>query len=164
MRWLGDARSLARSLAPLLTPLLAMVLTLAGCAGAEAPRANRALRQVALTSSTDLEAYEVADAVDDQLRDWCAQALAVRQEGEVLAVDHPIVDGRADAELARLRAAAESADGEELAASLDAFVRAHEDRLAVLVAGPRFSARRYARADRRVAELSFGLRRWRLQR
>lgn len=148
-------RALALSLLPGL---------LAGCAAIEAPRANKKLRPVPLTSMADLEAYEVADAVDDQLRIWCTAAFEVREEGELLAADDPIVDGRAAAEIERLRQAAETTQGPELASSLRALTVAHEERLAALVAGPKFASKRYVRADRKVAELAFGLRRWRLQR
>ena len=144
--------------------LLALPAVLAGCLATEAPKVNKTLRSVPLTSTSDLEAYDIADAVDDQLRAWCAAALLVREEGEPLAVDDPIVDGRAAEQVERLRAAAEVAEGEELAASLVAFTLAQEERLAVLAKGPKFAAKRYLKADRKVAELAFGLRRWRLQR
>lgn len=144
--------------------LLALPLAIAGCSAAEAPRANRTLRRVPLTSSADLEAYDIADAAGDQLRTWCSAALKVREEGESLAADDPIVDGRAAVEVERLHAASQAAEGGELAASLTALALAHEERLAVLAAGRKFAAKRYLRADRKVTELAFGLRRWRLQR
>jgi len=145
-------------------PLLALSLSLAGCSAGETPKINRALRPVALTSSSDLAAYGVADAVSDQLRIWCTKGLEIRQEGLQLAADSPLVDGQAQAEIERLRAAAEGAEGAELAVVLAALLRAHEERLAALVAGPKFKAKRYLEADRKVSELDFGLRRWRLQR
>lgn len=148
----------------LVTSLLALPLMLVGCSITEAPRANKALRPVPLTSIADLEAYDIADAVDDQLRVWCAAALILRQEGEPLAADDPVVDGRAAAELERLREAAEAAESVELAASMRALADAHQERLAALVGGRKFAAKRYFRVDRKVEELAFGLRRWRLQR
>lgn len=144
--------------------LLLLPLTSAACSTTEAPRANKALRPVPLTSTTDLEAYDIADAVDDQLRAWCKAAVLLREEREELAAEDPIVDGRAANEVARLRAAAEAAASSELAAALETFADAHEERLAALVAGRKFAVRRYRRADRKVAELGFGLRRWRMQR
>ena len=139
-------------------------LALAGCGGTTIPEANKSLRPVPLTAQADLEAYRVADAVDDQLRVWCDEARTVRESGEALAADNPVVDGRAAAEVERLRAAAESAASYELATALREFAAAHEDRLSVLRRGRKFAAKRYLRAERRVAELAFGLRRWRLQR
>ena len=47
---------------------------------------------------------------------------------------------------------------------LSALTEAHGDRLAALAQAGKFPVKRHLRAERKVVELSFGLRRWRLQR
>jgi hypothetical protein len=142
----------------------ASILALLACSGPSIPEANKALRPLAVTSNADRQAYDLAEAAGDLLNKWCKDAAAARREGEALADDDPIVDGRAEAEVARLRQAIDTAETTELTTVLGDLAAAHEERLKALVAGKKFPAKRYLRADRKVAELSFGLHRWRQQR
>jgi len=143
---------------------LASIGAFLACSGPSIPDANKALRPLAVTSNADREAYDLAEASGDLLNAWCKDAAAARRKGDALADDDPIVDGRAEAEVARLRQAIDTAGTAELVTVLGDFAAAHEERLEALVAGKKFAAKRYLRADRKVAELSFGLHRWRQQR
>lgn len=145
--------------------LLPIVVLLTACSSTEVPKVRRALREVPLTSAADLAAFEVADAANDQLNGWCADALELRELGEELPADDPVVDGRAAAEVERLRAGSvEVAASTELRSLLETLAEAHSDRLTWLARPGKFRSKRHLEAQRRVVELSFGLRRWRLQR
>jgi hypothetical protein len=144
---------------------VATALVLSACSSTEAPKARRALRSVPLTSAADLEAFDVADAANDQLNMWCAEALELRDLGEELAIDDPVLDGRAADQVERIRVeSVELAESPELVALLASLGEAHGERLAALAKPGKFPVKRHLRAERRVVELGFGLRRWRLQR
>lgn len=149
----------ARTSWPLFIALVAVA-----CSSGSIPQANKSLRPVPVTSVADREAYDLAEAANDQLNLWCKEAHAVRERGDPLAADDPVVDGRAREQIGRLGAAADIARAAELEIALREMIAAQEARLEVLVKGRKFASKRYAEADRKVAELSFGLRRWRLQR
>jgi hypothetical protein len=142
-----------------------LALMLAGCGSTRAPEARRDLRPVPLTSALDRRAYDVAEAAGDKLETWCKEAVRHRERGEELAVDDPVLDGRAGLEVERIRlTAVPLAESAELVSLLGALADAQEARLAVVRAPGRYKPQRYVRTDRKVQELAFGLRRWRAQR
>jgi hypothetical protein len=143
---------------------LAVPLVVLACSGPSIPEANKALRPLAVTSNADRAAYDLAEGAGDLLNGWCKAAVITRRKGDALADDDPILDGRAEAEIARLRQALDLAETAELVAVLSDLATAHEERLRAVVEGKKFAAKRYLRADRKVAELSFGLHRWRQHR
>ncbi|MCZ6508259.1 MAG: hypothetical protein O7A98_02545 [Acidobacteria bacterium] len=148
-----------------LSSVLVLVGATLGCSSNSVPDANRALRPLPLTSAADLAAYEVADAASDQLAAWYADAFELRESGEELPADDPLLDGCGAAAIDRIRLdAVEQAASPELVTVLLALAEAQQERLTALVRPGKFRFKRHLEAERRVAELRFGLRRWRLQR
>jgi len=145
---------------------LVLGLVLAGCSLSNpAPDANRALRAVSLTSEADSEASAIADSAHHQLESWCQEAIEIRELGDPLPEDSPLLDGRADAEVLRIADDALAlAESPELIDVLEQLAAAYADRLAVFRRPGKFAVKKQLQAERRVAELGFGLRRWRLQR
>ncbi len=146
-----------RTLGPLL-------LLLAACAEHNAPELQRKLRDVGVTRTADIEAVEAAEQARQQLDAWAAEGAAVRRAGTALDGDDPLLDGRAAAEIAALRAAADVAESGELREVILTLARAHEERLEVLVSGRKLREKAYLRADRRTTEIAFALRHWRGRR
>ncbi|MDH3403985.1 MAG: hypothetical protein OEP45_10250 [Acidobacteriota bacterium] len=147
------------SSAALLVSLLA-----SGCLSTTVPEARSALQATAIRSPADVAAYEEADAADDRLNDWCAAALAIREAGEPLAADDPVLGEEAAAAVERIRQSAAAAESEELRVVLVALADAHQRRLDLLGSPGKHAPKKYLRAERDVVELGFGLRRWRRQR
>ncbi len=144
---------------------LPAILLALGCAAQTAPEIDSKLREVGLTSTADFAAVELVETARKQLDEWAAAAAGRRRAGEVLAEDDPIVDGRADAEVERIRTeATASAESEELEEIFAVLADAHDERLAVLRHPKKFREKAYERADRRTTEVAFALRHWRARR
>jgi len=145
--------------------LVGLVLVTACSSGQSVPEANKALRQVSLISTADLEAYEIAEAANDLLQVWCDDAQLVREGGEELAPEDPLLDGRSAAEIERIGSeAVELAESPELITVLRELSLAQAERVAILARPGKFALKKHNHAARTAVELGFGLRRWRKQR
>lgn len=142
----------------------ACALLAAGCGSPSIPEANRALREVPLTSNADLEAHAEADAAHDQLNEWCDAAVSRRELGEELDAEDPVLAPEALELVETIRDAGERAESAELVSVLSALADAHLARLELLRRPGKHRPKRYLDAQRKVVELGFGLRRWRHQR
>jgi hypothetical protein len=119
---------------------------------------------VPLTSGGDLAAHDEAKAAHDLLNEWCGKAVALREAGEELAAEDPVLAQEATATVERIRQAGERAESPELTVLLSALADAHALRLDVLRRPGKYAPKKYVRVERKVVELGFGLRRWRNQR
>lgn len=138
-------------------------LALVGCLPPTIPESNQALRVLPMTSSADLAAHAQADGAHLTLNEWCGEAVKQREAGEELVPEDPLVDGRAVEQVEFLRTAIEKAESEELTRVLAKLLLAHQARLEILTRDGKHKPKKYLDAERKVAELGFGLRRWRMQ-
>lgn len=139
-------------------------ITASGCGSTSVPEARRALREVPLTSMVDLAAHDQAEAAHDLLNEWCEEAVALREAGEELAAEDPVLSDEATGAIDEIRQAGERAESPELRSLLSALAEAHGTRLEVLRRAGKHAPKKYLRAERQIVELAFGLRRWRKQR